>query len=178
MKISQIRNYQIFSIIFTFILGILLHFTYALSGQNPIIATFSAVNESVWEHLKLIFFPTLITILIGCILFKDILPQYLSAKASGLFAAMLFLIVFYFTYVGILGESIPFIDILSFFVAIFLEEFITCQELTTNKPSSWQTSLFLLILLLICFIVFTFSPPQIGLFQDPITGSYGISSSK
>ena len=33
MNIKKIRNYQIFSVIFTFILGSLLHFTYKLSGE-------------------------------------------------------------------------------------------------------------------------------------------------
>lgn len=65
MNKKKIKNYQIFSILFVFLLGTLLHFTYELSGNNLFIATFSAVNESVWEHLKLIFFPSLLTVIIG-----------------------------------------------------------------------------------------------------------------
>ena len=61
MDKRKIRNYQIFSVIFTFILGTLLHFTYQLSGRNEIVGLFSAVNESVWEHLKLLYFPMLLT---------------------------------------------------------------------------------------------------------------------
>ena len=38
------------------LLGTLLHFTYRWSGRNPLIAP---VNESVWEHMKLLFFPML-----------------------------------------------------------------------------------------------------------------------
>ncbi len=57
MDKNKIRNYQIFSVIFTFILGTLLHFTYELSGGNLVVASFSAINESVWEHLKLLYFP-------------------------------------------------------------------------------------------------------------------------
>ena len=62
---EKIRNYQIFSIIFTFILGSFLHFTYAFLGNNPVVAIFSSINESVWEHLKLLFFPMLLSIIIG-----------------------------------------------------------------------------------------------------------------
>lgn len=64
MDKNKIRNYQIFSVIFTFILGTLLHFTYKLSGENVIVASFSAINESVWEHLKLLYFPMLLTLII------------------------------------------------------------------------------------------------------------------
>ena len=66
---NKIRNYEIFSIIFTFVLGTLLHFTYQLSGENKIVEMFSAINESVWEHLKLVYFPMLITTIIGLIYF-------------------------------------------------------------------------------------------------------------
>lgn len=65
MNKRKIRNYQIVSIIFVCILGTLLHFTYELSGENQLVASFSAVNESVWEHLKLLFFPMLLSTIIG-----------------------------------------------------------------------------------------------------------------
>ena len=41
------------------ILGGLFHFTFEIFGRSPFIALFSAVNESVWEHLKLTTFPFL-----------------------------------------------------------------------------------------------------------------------
>ena len=50
MDNAKIRNYQIVSAIFLCIFGTLLHFTYAFFGQNIFVASFSAVNESVWEH--------------------------------------------------------------------------------------------------------------------------------
>ena len=65
MDNNKIRNYQIVSAIFVCILGTLLHFTYKFFGENNFVASFSAVNESVWEHLKLLFFPMLLTTIIG-----------------------------------------------------------------------------------------------------------------
>ena len=59
MEKKKIIRFQIFSVIFTWILGTILHFLYEWSGDNKIIASFSAVNESTWEHLKLVFFPTI-----------------------------------------------------------------------------------------------------------------------
>ena len=50
---------NLFRFIFISVLGVLLHFTYEWSGNNPIVGLFSATNESTWEHLKLLFFPML-----------------------------------------------------------------------------------------------------------------------
>ncbi len=62
------KNYNkfvLFGIIFTFILGTLLHFVYEWSGSNVIVGIFSPVNESVWEHLKLLYFPMSLWLLLG-----------------------------------------------------------------------------------------------------------------
>jgi hypothetical protein len=45
-------GYKLVGIVFIIIIGSLLHFTFELSGHQAI-GVFSAVNESVWEHLKL-----------------------------------------------------------------------------------------------------------------------------
>jgi hypothetical protein len=39
-----------------------------------------------------------------------------------------------------------------------------------------MVSLIALILLGVAFVLFTFYPPQLAMFQDPITGEYGIVS--
>ena len=55
MKIRERINLAA-GIIFTLATGTLLHFTYEWSGENPFVALYSPVSESVWEHLKLLFF--------------------------------------------------------------------------------------------------------------------------
>ena len=54
----KIKTWQIITVIVCIILGILLHFTYELSGENMIVGLFSAVNESTWEHIKICMTPT------------------------------------------------------------------------------------------------------------------------
>ncbi len=90
MDKNKIKNYQIFSVIFTFILGTLLHFTYQLSGENNIVALFSAINESVWEHLKLLYFPMLLTLIIGYLYIRKNVPNFLCSKVIGIITAILF----------------------------------------------------------------------------------------
>lgn len=102
MNKNKIKKIQIFSIIITFILGTLLHFTYKLSGNNQLVGVFSAVNESTWEHLKLVFFPMLLTIITGYFYLGKDVKNYVCSKTIGIIVSMSFIIVFFYTYSGIL----------------------------------------------------------------------------
>lgn len=62
MKNDKLMKFELFSVIFAMLFGTLLHFLFEWSGNNYIIASFSAINESTWEHLKLVFFPMFITL--------------------------------------------------------------------------------------------------------------------
>ncbi len=170
----KIRNYQIFSIIFTFILGTLLHFTYELSGGNIVIASFSAVNESVWEHLKLLYFPMLLTLIIGYFYIGKNVSNYLCSKTVGIIASMLFTVIFFYTYSGILGKNIAIIDISLFFVATVLGEYVAYRLMNSNFICNTKIAIFVLILIGICFVIFTYSAPELGIFKDPLTGQYGL----
>ncbi len=57
-------SYDLTGIVFIVIIGTILRFAFELSGNQPVIGVFSAVNESVWEHLKLGFWPALVWALI------------------------------------------------------------------------------------------------------------------
>jgi hypothetical protein len=52
---------------FIYTAGFLSHFIYEWSGKKKIIGVLGAVNESVWEHQKLVFWPSLI--------FAVVIPQ-------------------------------------------------------------------------------------------------------
>ena len=168
MNIKEIRKYQIFSVIFTYILGTLLHFTYDWSNQNPIVGLFSAVNESTWEHLKLIFFPMLIAIIIGYFYMKQKPENYLCAKTIGIFTAMAFTVIFFYTYTGVLGRNIDFINIASFFIAILLGEIVSYLLMINYFKCNKELAIIVLITFVILFCVFSFRPPKMGLFISPI----------
>lgn len=170
----KIRNYQIFSMIFACVLGTLLHFTYELLGENTLIASFSAVNESVWEHLKLIYFPMLITTIIGYFYIGKDMPNYLCSKALGILAAISFIIIFFYTYTGIIGKSIVFIDIASFFVAVILGECLAYRLMIYNFNCNSKVGIIILTVLLVLFVTFTYFTPEVEIFRDPITNEYGI----
>ena len=165
----KLIKYEIFSILFGILAGTLLHFTYELSNQNIIVGTFSAVNESVWEHLKLTFFPTLVTTLLS-FCFLDNPKDFVVYRLKGVIISLSFIVVFFYTYSGILGKSILIIDILSFIASIILCEYITLKQFLKFKETSkikFIYSIIIWIIILTAFIFFTFYPPNIGLFISP-----------
>lgn len=175
MKKSNAFKFTIISGIIVMVLGTLLHFVYDWTGNNQFVAAFSAVNESTWEHLKLLFYPMLLTTIIGyCIIGKKY-SNFLFARLLGILTSIAFTIVFFYTYSGIIGNNFAPIDIGIFFVAVILGEFVSYKVLNSNLKCNKYASLSLFVALLICFIVFTYKAPRIGLFKDLLNGNYGIS---
>ncbi len=173
MKVS-IKNFQIFSAIFVMILGTLLHFTYEWSEGNLLVASFSAVNESTWEHLKLLFYPMLLTTIIGYFYFSKTKHNFLCANTIGILTAVSFTTVFFYTYTGIIGTNFAFLDIGSFFIAVIFGEFVIYKLLLSNFSCNKKTAFIVLLVLLLCFILFTYATPEIGLFRDPVSNEFGI----
>lgn len=181
IKQEKLLKIQVIITVISIILGTILHFTYNLSGENNFIGTFSAVNESVWEHLKLAFFPMLILGIIEYFFVKNISNNYIEAKTIGIFLAISFIIVAFFTYTGILGVDILILDILIFITSIILGETISYKLMKRENESNNKTKVLasiILIFLLFSFIICTFNPPKVNLFRDPITKTYGIDRAK
>lgn len=165
---EKIKRFHIISFILVSILGILLHFTYEWSGENTFVGFFSAVNESTWEHLKLIFFPMILTTVIGYFYIGKENENYICGRVKGILAGIIFIISFFYTYTGVLGENIAIIDIASFFIGVIIAELVSyniinLKDYNCNKTISGLS----LILLLICFIIFTYNAPNLGIFKDP-----------
>ena len=177
MQKRKIFYWQIAAILFTWILGTLLHFTYEWYGENTVVGVFSAVNESTWEHLKLSFFPMLLFSLIeGIFLYKST-HNYIEAKAIALFLSILLITSIFYTYTGILGTHFAVIDIFIFIVSVLLAEWIAYKIMIRDEETtvfSKILSMLIILLLLICFLTFTFKTPHVQLFEDPITKEYGI----
>lgn len=171
----KIKTWQIITVIICIILGILLHFTYEWSGENMIVGLFSAVNESTWEHLKLIFYPILLMAVIGYFIIGKRSNNYWIGHTLGILTAIVFTIVFFYTYTGIIGTNFAVVNIGIFIVAILLGGFFAYEVLISQKTYNAElVSIIFLIILLFSFILYTFNPPRIPLFQNPISGSYGI----
>ena len=165
-KKNSILIFEIISTIFVMVLGTLLHFTYKWSNNNMLVGIFSPINESIWEHLKLMFFPMLITIIIGYLYKGKDVDNYLSSKVIGTVVMISFTIVFYYTYSGILGTNYTGVDVSIFFIAVALGQYVSYKLMKTKFHGNNITATIILLVLLLCFVIFTFFPPNIALFKD------------
>lgn len=177
IKLQKLEKAQIIVTLSSIVLGTVLHFLYKWTGENIILASFSAVNESVWEHLKLVFYPMLILGIVEYFFVKDITNNYIEAKTIGIFFSICFIVISFFTYTGILGTNFLFLDILIFILSILLGEYLSYKFMKRQNESNKNTKILastIIIFLLLCFITFTYTTPEVNLFRDPITGIYGI----
>ena len=55
----SIGLWELMGFALTSLFGTVLHFLYDLLGGAAWVAPFSGVNESTWEHMKLLFWPML-----------------------------------------------------------------------------------------------------------------------
>ena len=155
--------------------GTLLHFLYDWCGKAVYIAPFSGVNESTWEHMKLLFWPMLVFAVFESFFFRDY-TSFWPVKLRGMLVGLALIPLIFYTYNGVIGKSPDFINISIFFVAAAVAYFYESRELNLNQPlsPSATTSVAIITLLAILFIVFTFNTPRLEIFRDPITGAYGI----
>lgn len=172
---NALSRLQLLGFVFTGIAGTLLHFAYDWSGQNSLVAVFSAVNESTWEHMKLLFFPMFLFALVEAYFLAEQYPNYWCAKFVGIVTGLLSIPVLFYTYTGVFGRSVDWINIAIFFVAAALSYLLETYLMSRGKCTciSPAVAYALLFLLAVAFVMLTWIPPQIGLFRDPITGMYG-----
>ncbi len=159
-------------------LGTLLHFVYDWSGGSALAAAFSAVNESTWEHMKLLFFPLfLFSVAQVCVMGRNY-PNFLAVRCVSILAGLALIPILFYTYTGVLGRDIDWVNIAVFFLADLGAFLLDGSLLRRGKLSSpWQQLLGLLALwaLAFCFVWCTFHPGPLALWRDPTTGLAGVT---
>ena len=155
--------------------GTLLHFIYEWTGGAIWAAPFSGVNESTWEHMKLLFFPMFIYAVIQSFFFKDV-ENFWCVKVRGILLGLILIPVIFYTYNGVIGTSPDWINIVIFFVSAAI---VYIYEALKFKKGDIECTHPIIAVSLLCliaafFVIFTFKTPEIAIFEDPITGEFGI----
>lgn len=164
--------------LFVGVLGTLLHFVYEWSGGSALAAWFSAVNESTWEHMKLLFAPVFLFSLVQICLMGRNYPNLPAVRALSALTGVVLIPVLFYTYTGVLGRNINWVDIAIFFLADLGAFALGFWLLRRGRLSSrWAQLLGLAVLwgLAFCFVWCTFRPVRLPLWRDPVTGIYGLS---
>ena len=198
------KRYIVTGFLFVGILGTLFHFVYDWCRLARLIGLFVPVNESTWEHMKLLFIPMLIYIAIcfqyvkkkvGCKYVSDKNSMKIFSKDSKIsvnvkneknneickiiYTGLIGNIVgtwsipfLFYGYKGILGFEVAWIDISTFFIAVFIAFGLQYHILiNSHKKQTMNCGKILLIVNLIQFIAFvllTYHPLGFGIFVSPV----------
>ena len=166
---------QVAGFLFTAILGTFLHFLFDLTGGSLLAGLFSAVNESIWEHMKLLFYPMLLFGAAEYLRWGKNHPGYWCVRLKGSLLGLGLIPVIYYTYTGILGGSADWFNITIFFIAAAAVYWTETRLFLKERPCSLpaRAAVAALLLLAVVFSLLTFLPPRIPFFRDPVTGTYG-----
>ena len=171
----SIGLWQLMGFAITSFLGTLLHFLYDLTRESLLTAAFSGVNESTWEHMKLLFWPMFLYTIVESFFFRD-RKNFWCVKLKGTLLGLALIPVLFYTYNGAFGRSPDWLNIAIFFISAAIAYLYEIRQFnignTICKKPTFAIASFCFIASL--FILFTFVTPKIGIFKDPLTGTYGI----
>ena len=171
----SIGLWQLMGFAVTALGGTLLHFLYDWLGKTTFAAIFSSVNESTWEHMKLLFWPMFIYAIFQSFFFRNY-ENFWCIKLKGILLGLALIPIIFYTYNGVIGKSPDWLNIAIFFICaiiafVYESKQFYKEESTCKNP---KLAITLLCIIAIFFIIFTFKTPQISVFTDPLTGTYGI----
>jgi len=156
--------------------AVFLHFFYPLSGGSPLSILYGAVNESVWEHLKIFTAGYIGYALLQLCWLRVPFKRYVAAKCAGLYALMIGMVGFNYLYTAFTGRNIPAVDVISSAVIVILAQLLSYVLMTgyDRIGDYFAPALMLLLLYYLMFFSFTIFPPKVGLFRDPVSGGFGL----
>lgn len=178
----------IFGGIFVSLAGSMCHFLYQWTNCNPVVGLFVAVNESTFEHTKILVFPVLLfyvvdfTILNFPSFFYDrhsfiieLVAHTISAAVSacvGVFSV----IAGYYVLSDWLHYEHMWSDITLFVISAFVAQLMGWVCGSYLEPTLFKVifAAFVILVIGFCHIHFTVSPPEWQfIFRDP-RGFYGV----
>ncbi len=181
---KNIAVWEIAGFFFVLICGSLLHFAFELSGFWKPVALVAAVNESTWEHLKMVFWPGLVFFIAQYYFLRNMecTNRYWCAKAVCLLLMPLIIAVGWYAAIGLLGENNFTVNIILFVGAIIIGQLVSYLILTSKISTSisQKRSIIIILLLTLTFATLTYLPPRMFLFEHmdlENTGQYGILES-
>lgn len=150
-------------------LGTLGHFLYNLSGENTFIGYFAPISESIWEHLKILFFPTLIFSALEYFLIKEKPNNYPFSVAASLIMGLISIVTIFYTYSGVLGFKVEWFNIAIYYISLLIMLFFKAVFLSLeirNRAVNLLSLIWFFVMSLM-FIIWTYNPLDFGIFQKP-----------
>lgn len=166
-SVRSIWMVSIIIIIILAVVGSVLHELYKWTGNNTAVGYFTPNSESVWEHLKLIYWPFVVMAVILWFIIGMNTSNYVYALGIAILVACAFIVVVFYTYTGAFGIENVIIDIIIFVLAVILGVWLFYFIITQPAMPYWTTLIGWLILIIvgIVLIAFSYDHPDIPLFR-------------
>ncbi len=166
---------KILGTIIAFILTFILHNLYT-NIPNIITSIITPVNESIWEHMKLLFTSILISGVIQKLIVKykklDINNVCISNFTGAVTSIIIFLIIYVPIY-NLIGKDFT-ITIIIMLLSIVIAEYISYLIMNKKDLKMENHAIAFTIIVYIAFFILTIYPPHNSLFIDPTNNTYGI----
>ena len=171
----KIGYWQLMGFAVTSLLGTLLHFLYDWTGEAKFIAPFSGINESTWEHMKLLFIPMFVFAIFEYFFFKD-RRDFWCVKLKGIILGIITIPVLFYTYNGAIAKSPDWLIIVIFFIAAAVSYIYETRQFKNESTAcrSQKVAFAALCIIALTFVIFTFATPELSIFRDPLTENYGL----
>ena len=170
------KKFVIYNTILTFLMGFLVHNLY--KWFPSVITSIFPVNESLFEHMKLIYLSPIISSIILYFYFRKYQNYQVNNLLFGLIISTIFnIIIFYLMYIPLYNSygSIMWLTLLIYFISIILSQYLYYLIIEINNNSKLNIiSLIMLFIIMIILTYFTYNPLKIEFFRDPTNNSYGI----
>ena len=171
----SIGIWQLMGFAVTAFSGTLLHFLYDWLGESKWVAIFSGVNESTWEHMKILFWPMFLYAILQSFFFRE-REDFWCVKLRGILLGITLIPIIFYTYNGAIGRSPDWLNISIFFICAAIAYVYETRQFNsvTRICKNAKLALGTLCAVALLFAVFTFFAPEINVFKDPLTTTYGI----
>ena len=173
------KKIKIIGVFISFIIAIALHFIYK-TIPIPFVSVIAPVNESIWEHMKLIVSSSLIFSIFEYFIYRKKDMTYNNFILSYAISSMLGIIIYLIIYIplnDIFGHK-TYIAISLLFIILGFVQYISYYIM--NMKKIWHSNdigILLIIIIYFVFGYFTYHPPRINLFYDYMNKGFGIIKS-
>ena len=172
VSMGFVRTYHFIGIFVILLIAGPLHFAYEWSGENYFVGLFAPVSESVWEHLKMVYWPTLLWWIVGFAVYgkgkRLSMMRWFQSMAISVIFGLLIIVLWYYLWAGAMGIEATWVNFSSM-VSVVIGQLLAIHVYRVAKPR-W---IYLISGILIVFTLaamtayFTYYPPELPIFIVP-----------
>ena len=174
--LMNIKKLKVLGFFIAFVLSFLVHFLYDLFPYF-ITSIFAPVNESIWEHMKILFTCLIVSGVVQkiiVILKKEEVNNVCFSNFIGSLLSIPIFLLIYLPLYYIVGENL-FISIFIMAIVMGISEVISYVIMKRKHLGLENYTILFVVICYSLFTVLSYYPLKIDIFKDPITSQYGIN---